>query len=94
MYALIQIEENLQNNVVIWNVVNYRLIMLRGVYLSTGHSYFRSCIDVDPTVSLSADGAPHSVGDTHSKSPLILAISQGHQGVRCLPWRGGESETL
>lgn len=56
-------------------------------YLGAGYSNLRPSIDVDSTVSLSGNGAAHSIGDAHSQSSPVLTITEGHEAVSSLTWR-------
>lgn len=50
-------------------------------YLGAGHADLWSRVDVDPAVSLSGDGAAHSVGDAHGQRPPVFTVTQRQEGV-------------
>lgn len=64
------------------------------VYLGAGYSDLRPSVDVDSTVRLPGDGAAYSVGDTHSQSPSLLTVAQGHEAVSSLPCRVGKKDLI
>lgn len=60
-------------------------------HLGARYSDLRPSVDVDSAVGLPRDGAAYCVGDTHSQSPSLLTVAQGHEAVSSLPWRIGRN---
>ena len=63
-------------------------------HLGARYPDLRSSVDVDSAVGLPGDGAAHCVGDTHSQSPSLLTVAQGHQAVSSLPWKERGTTTV
>ena len=45
------------------------------LYLSAGHSYLWSSVDMDPAVGLPADGGAHGVGHPHDEASSSLKVN-------------------
>lgn len=57
----------------------YWVVGLTGLsYFGTGHTDFRSSIDVYAAVRFPTNAAPHSIGDPHDQCPPLFTVPQGH----------------